>query len=113
MPRHESFGVRCSGHAGEWGDQLASMTQGVSTLGTLEAEYVALSEAAKQVLFLRQVKKFVDPSIRIGVVDAYEDKEGAIKLANNGHRTEYNVKHHPVRDAYDAQVRIAYLRPDN
>ena len=53
--------------------------------GTLEAEYVALSEVVKEVLFLRQVQEFMEPSMRVGAVNVFEDNEGTIKLATNKH----------------------------
>ncbi|CAN0441784.1 unnamed protein product, partial [Ascophyllum nodosum] len=92
-----------------------SRMQEVTAAGTSEAEYVALSEVVKDVLFLRQVQQFMEPSMRVGAVNVFEDNEGAIKLATNKHasrRTKHiDVKHHLVRDASDAQrVRVAYVR---
>ena len=58
-----------------------SRMQAVTASGTSEAEYIALSEAVKEVLFLRQVQDFMEPSMRIGAVKVFEDNEGAIKLA--------------------------------
>ena len=48
---------------------------------TSEAEYVALSKAVKEVLFLRQVQDFMELSMRIGAINMYKDNEGVIKLA--------------------------------
>ena len=84
---------------------------------TSEAEYVASSEVVKEVLFLRQVQEFMEPSMRVGAVNVFEDNEGAIKLATNkqaSRRTKHiDVKHHLVRDASDARkVRIAYVRSE-
>ena len=92
-----------------------SRMQEVTASGTSEAEYVALSEVVKEVLFLRQVQKFMKPSMRVGAVNVFEDNEGAIKLATKKHasrRTKYiDVKHHLVRDASDARkVRVAYVK---
>ena len=92
-----------------------SRMQEVTASGTSEAEYVALSGAVKEVLFLRQVQEFMEPSMRVGAVDVFEDNEGAIKLAVNKHasrRTKHiDVKHHLVRDVSDAgKVRIVYVR---
>ena len=83
--------------------------------GTSEAEYVALSEVVKKVIFLRQVQEFMQPSMRVGAVNVFEDNEGAIKLATNKHasrRTKHiDVKHHLLRDASDARkVRVACVR---
>ena len=86
--------------------------------GTSEAEYVALSEVLKEVLFLRQVQEFMEPSMRVAAVNVFEDNEGAIKLATYKHasrRTNHiDVKHHLVRDESDARkVRVAYVRSED
>ena len=77
-----------------------------------------LSEVVKEVLFLRQVQEFMEPSMRVGAVNVFEDNEGAIKLATNKHasrRTKHiDVKHHLARNASDARkVRIAYVRSED
>ena len=92
-----------------------SRMQEVTASGTSEAEYVALPEVVKEVIFLRQVQKFMKPSMRVGAVNVFEDNEGAIKLATKKHasrRTKYiDGKHHLVRDASDARkVRVAYVK---
>ena len=92
-----------------------SRVQEVTASGTSEAEYVALSEVVKEVLFLRHVQEFMGLSMRVGAVDVFEDNEGAIKLATNKHasrRTKHiDVEHHLVRDASDARkVRVEYVR---
>ena len=52
-----------------------SRVQEVTASGTSEAEYVALSEVVKIVLFLRQVQEFMGPSMRVGAVNVFEDNE--------------------------------------
>ena len=83
------------------------MMKNVTASGTSEAEYVALAEVVKEVIFSRQVRDFMEPSMRVGAVNVFEDNEGAIKLATNKHasgRTKHiDVKHHLVRDASDAR----------
>ena len=39
--------------------------------------YIALSEAVNEVLFLRQVQDFMEPSIKIGAVNVFEDNQGS------------------------------------
>ena len=95
-----------------------SRMQEVTAPGTSEAEYVVLSDVVKEVLFLRQVQEFMEPSMTVGAVNMFEDDEGAIKLATNKYasrRTKHNdVKHYLVRDASDARkVRIAYVRSED
>ena len=94
-----------------------SRMQDVTASGTSEAEYVALSEVVKKVLFLRQVQEFMELSMRIEGVNVFEYNEGAIKLATNQHasrRTKHiDLKHHLVKDASDARkVRVAYVRSE-
>ena len=95
-----------------------SRMQEVTASGTSEAECIALSEVVKEVLFLRQVQEFMEPSMRVGAVNMFEYNEGAIKLATNQHasrRTKHiDVKHHLVRDVSDARkVRVAYVRSED
>ena len=52
-----------------------SRMQEVTTSGT--------SQAVKEVILLRQLQDFMKLSMRIGVVDVFEDNKGAIKLAVN------------------------------
>ena len=92
-----------------------SRMQEVTASDTSEAEYVALSEVVKEVLFLRQVQESMGPSMRVGAVNVFEDNEGAIKLATNKHPSRstkhIDVKHHTVRDASDARkVRVAFVK---
>ena len=86
--------------------------------GTSEAEYVSLSEVVKEVICLRQVHEFMEPSMRVGAVNVFENNERAIKLATNKHASHRSkhivVKHHLVRDASDARkVRVAYVRSED
>ena len=69
-----------------------SRMQEVKASGTSEAEYIALSEVVKEVLFLRQVQEFMEPSMRVGAVNVFEDNEGAIELATNKHASR-RTKH--------------------
>ena len=58
-----------------------SRMQAVTASGISEVEDVALSEAVKKVIFLKRVKDFMEPSMRINAVDVFEDNKGAVKLA--------------------------------
>ena len=102
----------------KWAISWHSRMQEVTASGTAEAEYVALSEVATEVLFLRQVQEFMEPSMGVGAVNVFEDNEGAIKPATNKHASRrikhIDVKHHLVRNASDARkVRVAYVRSED
>ena len=95
-----------------------SRFQAVTASGTSKAEYGALSEAVKEVLFLRQVQGFVEPSMRIGAVNVFGDNEETTKLAVNKHASRstkhIDVEHHLMRDACDAgMVRVVYARTED
>ena len=53
-----------------------SRMQAVMASGTSELEYVALSKAVKEVLILRQVQDFMEPSMTIGAVDGSRTWKG-------------------------------------
>ena len=60
----------------------------------------------------------MQPSMRVGAVNVFEDNEGGVELATNKYasrRTKHiDVKHHLVRDLSDARkVRVAYVRSED
>ena len=61
-----------------------------------EAEYVALGDAVKELLFLRQVWRFMLPSKVMPCFPVFEDNRGALQLAQNP-VTNSNSKHIDVR----------------
>ena len=92
--------------------------QAAMASGTLEVTYVALSEAVKEVILLRRALDFMAPSMKIDVVNAFEDNEGAIKIVVNKHgsrRTKHtDVKYHLVRDACHARkIRVMDVRTED
>ena len=95
-----------------------SRMQEVTASGTSEAEYVASSQMINELLFLRQVQEFMEPSKRVGAVNVFKENEVALKLPTNKHASRstkhIDVKHHLVRDASDARkVRVAYVRSED
>ena len=73
-----------------------SRTQKCVTLSTSEAEYVALGDAVKELLFLRQIWRFMLPSKVMPRFSAFEDNQGTVQLAQNP-VTNSNSKHIDVR----------------
>ena len=84
--------VMCGGACVSW----FSRTQKCVTLSTTEAEYVALADVMKEVLFLRQVWRFMLPDVGMPCIPVFEDNEGAVQLAQNP-ITNSNSKHIDVR----------------
>ena len=67
--------IMCGGVSVCW----FSRTQKCVTLSTSEAEYVALGDAGKELLFLRQVWRFIMlPSKVIPCFPVFEDHQGAV-----------------------------------
>ena len=60
-----------------------SSTQKIVTLSTTEAEYVALGDGVKEVLFAKAVASFLVPGLTEKIILAIVDNEGAINLASN------------------------------
>ena len=70
-------------------------TQKCVTLSTSEAESVALGDAVKELLFLRQVWRFMLPSKVMPCFPVFEDNQGAVHAQNS--ITNSNSKHIDVR----------------
>ena len=60
-----------------------SRTQKYITYSTSEAEYVALGDAVKELLFLRQVWRFMLPGKGIPCFPLFEDNRGEVQLSQN------------------------------
>ena len=90
--------VMCAGGAVSW----HSKTQKCVNLSTTQAEYVAVSDMGKDILFLRQDWCFTLPKARMPCVAMYEDNEGAIQIANhpisNSSSKHSDVRHHFLRE---------------
>ena len=79
-----------------------SRTQKCVTLSTFEAEYVALGDAVKELLFLRQVWRFMIPGKEMPCFPVFEDNQGALqlskKLVSNSNSKHIDVRHHFLRE---------------
>ena len=67
--------IMCGGACVYW----FSKTQKCVTLSTSEAEYVALGDVVKELLFLRQVWRFMSPGKGVPCYLVFEDNQGAIQ----------------------------------
>jgi hypothetical protein len=68
------------------------------TLSSTKAEYFALSEVAKEVIFVKQVVDFMGYKINFPIMIKV-DNVGAIYLANN-HTTSQRTKHIDIRQHF-------------
>ena len=88
----------CGSDASKGGGQLALEDTSSNGVEYLRGGVRCLIKDG-EVLFLRQVQDLMEPSMRIGAVDVFEDNEGAIKLEVNKHASRrikhIDVKHNP------------------
>ena len=67
-----------------------------------QAEYVAMSDMGKEILFLRQVWCFMLPKAWMPCIAMYEDNEGAIQIAKHpipkSNQKHIDVRHHFWRE---------------
>ena len=90
--------IMCGGASVCW----FSRTQKCVTLSTSEAEYVALGDTVKDLLFLRQVWCFMSPSKVMPCFPVFEDNQGAVQLAQNpvtnSNSKHIDMRHHFLRE---------------
>ena len=90
--------IMCAGACVCW----FSRTQKCVTLSTSEAEYVALGDAVKELLFLRQVWRFMIPGKGTPCFPVFEDNQGALQLSknpvSNSNSKHIDVRHHFLRE---------------
>lgn len=84
-------------------------------LSSTEAEYMAISEAAKEAMYMRDV--LTNVGVECECVTLFNDNQGALKLAqtrNYHSRTKHiDVRHHFIRDMCEQGViSLKYLRTD-
>ena len=79
-----------------------SRTQKCVTLSTFVAVYVALGDAVNELLFLRQVWRFMIPGKGMPCFPVFEDNEGALQLSknpvSNSNSKHVDVRHHFLRE---------------
>ncbi len=83
----------------------SSQRQKTVSLSTTEAEYVAASEAAKEVVWLKGLINDLGTDLQVETVPLRIDNESAMKLTKNaefhGRTKHINIKHHFVRELVD------------
>ena len=79
-----------------------SRTQRCVTLSTSEAEYVALGDAAKELLFLIRVLRFRLPGKAIPCFPIFDDNQCTVQLSQNplskSNSKHIDVRHHFLRE---------------
>jgi transposase InsO family protein len=108
-----------SGYCFEIGGTLVSWKsskQGCVALSTAEAEYVALSSAAQEATWLRELCKDVGYKSS-GPTIIYEDNQAAIKMAKNscyhGRTKHISIRYHYIREQVSSNViELRYCRTD-
>ena len=79
-----------------------SRKQKCVTLSTSEAEYVALGDTVKELLFLRQVWRFMPPVKGIACFPTFVDNQGTVQLpqnpVSNSNLKHIDVRHHFFRE---------------
>ncbi|CAB1117587.1 unnamed protein product [Ectocarpus sp. CCAP 1310/34] len=68
-----------------------------------KAEYVSLADVMKELLLLRQVRRFMLPEAGMPCIPVFEDNQGAIQLAqkpisNSSNSKHIDVRHHFIRE---------------
>ena len=90
--------IMCGGACVCW----FSRTEKCVTLSTSEAEYIALGDAVKELLFLRQVWRFMLPGQGMPCFPIFEDNQGAVQLSqnpvSNSNSKPIDVRHHFLRE---------------
>ena len=85
------------------------------SLSSCEAEYIALTDAAKDAIHLRRVLSFIDNEFDLDVpTTIYEDNQAAQKIAENPvlhDRTKHiDIRYHFVRELVEQmKISIVYI----
>jgi hypothetical protein len=100
--------VKLNGNAITW----SSRKQTVVAQSTVESEYIALSEASRQVTWIQQMLQELDV-ILYKPVTIYEDNQGTIKLAENpliSKRSKHiAVRYHYIREKIEeGTIKLTY-----
>ena len=90
--------IMCGGASVCW----FSRTQKCATLSTSQVEYIALGDTVKELLFFRQVWRFMLPRKVMSCFPVFEDNQGAVQIAQNSvtnsSSKHIDVRHHFLRE---------------
>ena len=79
-----------------------SRTQKCVTVSTSKAKYITLCDAVKELLFLRQVWRFIMLGKGLPCFSVFEDNQGAVQLSkisvSNSNSKHIDVHHHCFRE---------------
>lgn len=92
----------------------SSIRQPTVALSTCEAEYMTLTEATKEAIYLRRLLTELGVMNNAATVTIRCDNQGAIAFSHNPHhhrRTKHiDIRHHFIRDAIiDGSVTVEYV----
>ena len=104
-------------YIGEVAVSWKSKGQKSVTLSSTEAEYVAISEVVREIIFIKQILEFVGVSIEYPIL-VNVDNLGAIYLATNNQssqRTKHvDIRYHFVREFIeDGIVKVQFVRSED
>ena len=91
-----------------------SSKQKIVTLSSCEAEYVTLSEAAKEAIWFIKLIKDVENKKKVNQITIFEDNQSTIKTAKNpiqSERTKHiDVRHHFIREKVaEKKIEVKYI----
>ena len=109
-----------SGYCFEIGGTLItwkSKKQACVALSTAEAEYMALSSAAQEAVWLRELTNDLKDGVLNSPTVVFEDNQAAIKMAKNpqyhGRAKHISIKYHYIREQVaNCQIELKYCRTD-
>ncbi len=97
-----------------------SKKQPIVSLSSMEAEYIALTSATKEALWLRKLEKEIErrKDDEEKVIRIYEDNQSAIKTANdeihNERSKHIDIRYHFIRERIKRkEIEVKYMKTDD
>jgi len=97
----------------------SSKKQKTVALSTMEAEYMAISEAVREIIFIKRLLKFMLFSNYVkDPVTLHRDNQSAILMCKNpvfhGRSKHIDIRHHYVRELVEArEINVEYLKTED